>query len=190
MLRVIVLTLLAAVSACGPAPALMPATRASEVLERFAAGMGGDVCTPGGRAELRGAVRAYGAAMNANGVAWLVDDDELNGVEASVLVAFTAGFIEASDIRGPARAAIDQLAFAHWPEVRGMRHARRTACTEVVALHRAAARVVVETERLRRMANAGSERLRRQHQRIERAHMQMQQQAALVSARVDAARES
>jgi hypothetical protein len=189
MLRAFVLTLLAAVSACGPAPALMPATRASEVLERFAAGMGGDVCTPSGRAELRGAVRAYGAAMNANGVAWPATEQS-NSVDASVLVAFSAGFVEASDFHGTARAALQQLAFASWPEVRGMRRAARIACTEVVALQRAAARVVMETERLSQMANARPERLARQRQRVEHAHAQMQQQAALVSARVDAARET
>lgn len=186
MLRALVLTLLAAVSACGPAPAVMPATRASEVLERFAAGMGGDVCTPSGRAELRGAVRAYGAAMNANGVDWPAIR-EPNGVDASVLIAFSAGFIEASDFRGPARTALRQLAFANWPELRGMRQAARVACTEVVALQRAAARVLMETERLNQMADARPERLIRQRLRVERAHAQMQQHAALVSARVDAA---
>lgn len=191
MLRPLVLSLLAVVSACAQAPVAMPATRASELLERFAAGGAAatDVCTPAGRAQLRGAVRAYSAAMTANGVVWpATQHGQINGVDASVMVAFTAGFIEASDLHGPARAALGQLALANWPEVRGMRSAMRTACSEVVALHHAAARVVMETERLQQMASASADRLHRQHLRVERAHIHMQQQAALVSARVEAAR--
>ena len=170
----------------------MPASHASEVLERFAAGAAeADVCTPNGRAMLRGAVRAYGAAMNANGVAWpAAGGDQLNGVEASVLVAFSAGFVEASDFYGPARAALTQLAFTQWPEVRGMRTATRVACSEVASLQQAAARLVVETARLRQMPVSQPDRLQRQRERVARARMQMQQQAALVSARVGAARES
>ncbi len=189
MLRVIAMAALAAVSACAPGPAHMPAARASEVLERFAAGAAeADVCTPNGRAMLRGAVRAYGAAMNANGVAWpATGGDQLNGVEASVLVAFSAGFVEASDFYGPAQRALTQLAFTQWPEVRGMRTATRVACNEVAALQQAAARVVMETERLHQMADGRPERVERQRDRVERAQMLMQQQAALVSARVDAA---
>lgn len=192
MLRIMALAALAAASACAPGPARMPASHASEVLERFAAGAAeADVCTPSGRATLRGAVRAYGAAMNANGVAWpATGGDQLNGVEASVLVAFSAGFVEASDFYGPARAALTQLAFTQWPEVRGMRTATRVACNEVAALQQAAARVVMETERLRQMADGRPERVERQRNRVERAHMLMQQQAALVSARVDEARVS
>jgi hypothetical protein len=192
MLRVIAMAALAAVSACAPGPAHMPASHASEVLERFAAGAGeADVCTPNGRAMLRGAVRAYGAAMNANGVAWpATGGDQLNGVEASVLVAFSAGFVEASDFYGPARAALTQLAFTQWPEVRGMRTATRVACAEVAALQQAAARVLMETARLHQIPDSRPGRLQRQRERVERARIQMQQQAAFVSARVGAARES
>lgn len=192
MLRIMALAALAAASACAPGPAHMPASHASEVLERFAAGAAeADICTPGGRATLRGAVRAYGAAMNANGVAWpATGGDQLKGVEASVLVAFSAGFVEASDFYGPARAALTQLAFMQWPEVRGMRMATRVACTEVAALQQAAARVVMETELLHQMANGRPERLARQRNRVERAQVLMEQQAALVSARVDEARAS
>ena len=190
MLRLLVPSLLAAAGACGPTPAHMPATRASEVLERFAAGIGGDVCTPSGRAELRGAVRAYGNAMNANGIAWLATEGDLNGVEATVLAAFGAGFLEVSDFRGPARAAVDRLAFASWPEFRGMRTAARVACGEVVAWQHSAARVLVESERLRQMDEGRPDHLQRQRERVARAHTQMQQHAALVSARVGAPRES
>lgn len=203
MLRTLVLTVLAAASACGPAPAVMPATRASELLERFAAGAApADVCTPAGRAVLRGAVRAYGAAMHAGGVTWpsvpLSEErpaQRLNSTDVSVLVAFVAGFVDASDFRGASRAALAQLSFAHWPEMARMRDGARVACAEVVALQQAAARVVMEMERLRLIAEPGddarnTERLARQHVRVERAQAHMQTLAAVVEARMEAARET
>jgi hypothetical protein len=184
-------------SACAPGPARVPAAQASEFLELFAAGAGGstDVCTPEGRAMLRGAVRAYGAEMAANGVAWpsLTARDQFSKVDASVLIAFAAGFIEASDLHGQARRMARELSFAHWPEIRGMRQAARVACNEVLALQQAAARAVMETERLRQMSEGApphgsdaDERLRRQHERTERAHMQMRQLAAELHARLEA----
>jgi hypothetical protein len=181
----------------------MPAAHASELLELFAAGSSGtvDVCTPEGRATLRGAVRAYGAEMVANGVAWpslpAVSDapDQFNKVDVSVFVAFAAGFVEASDLNGQARQIARELSFAQWPELRDMRQAARVACPEVVALQQAAARAVLETERLRLMADGAprsaeaADRLRRQHERTERAHLQMQQLAAQVQARLHASGE-
>lgn len=185
--------------ACAPAPVRVPAAQASELLERFASGAAGaaNVCTPEGRATLRGAVRAYGAEMGVNGVAWPTmpalggDPDHVSSVEISVLIAFAAGFVEASDFHGQARGMAHHLAFAQWPEIRGMRDAARVACGEVVALQQAAARFVMETERLRAMSerDGGSrERLRRQHRRVERAELQMRDIAAAMEARVEAAR--
>ena len=57
MLRKMMLAFAAAgLCACAPGPAAMSATQASEMLELFAAGHApGDVCTPQGRALLRGA---------------------------------------------------------------------------------------------------------------------------------------
>jgi hypothetical protein len=195
-----VFSLLLAVSlgACAPAPANMPATQASEVLARFAAGsMSANVCTPQGRAVLRGAVRSYGQEMSVNGVAWPMmpgfgASEALNSVDVSVLVAFAGGFVEASDLRGPARRFARHLTFAQWPELRSMRDATRVACDEVLSLQQAAARVVIETERLRQMTEfAGGalngDRVERQHERVERAHVAMQQIAAQVQARMDAA---
>lgn len=194
MVRASILALLAAASACGPAPAVMPATRASELLERFAAGADpADVCTPGGRALLRGAVRAYGEAMHAGGVTWPSVPrseervDRLGAVDISVLVAFAAGFVERSDFRGGSREALAQLSFAHWPEMQHMRDGARVACAEVVALQAAAARVMMEMERLRVMGGSDA-RQARQHQRVERARLQMAALAAVVEARVEAAR--
>lgn len=183
--------------ACAPGPANMPATQASEVLARFAAGSAtANVCTPQGRAMLRGAVRSYGQEMSVNGVAWPVMPGfgaaDLNSVDVSVLVAFAAGFVESSDLHGPARRFARQLAFTQWPEVRSMRDASRVACDEVVALQLAAARVVIETERLHQMTeraggSISGERVQRQNERVERAHVAMQQLAAQVRTRVDAA---
>jgi hypothetical protein len=189
-------------SACAPAPLDMPATHASEVLERFAAGGGpGDICTPEGRAMLRSAVRAYSDEMASAGVAWPSvpawggDPDQLKSVDVSVLVAFAGGFVQASDFRGPARRLASRLSFAQWPELSGMRHAARVACEEVANLQHAAARLVLETERHRRLtqratkdqASAG-ERVQRQARRLERAQAAMQSAALAVEWRVQAAR--
>jgi hypothetical protein len=199
MRRALASVLVLATAACAQAPVRMPAAEASELLARFAAGSGrADVCTAEGRAVLRGAVRAYGAEMSANGVAWPMipalggDPDALSSVDVSVLVATAAGFVETSDFHGPARRMARQLSFAQWPEVRGMRGAADVACAEVVSLQQAAARLVFETQRLDQMADRGgsgrsADRLRRQHDRVERAHVQMQQSAAALQNRMDQA---
>lgn len=185
-------------AACAPQPVRMPAAEASELLARFAAGSGrADVCTTEGRAVLRGAVRAYGAEMRANGVAWPMipafggDPDAVSAVDVSVLIATAAGFVETSDFQGPARGMVSHLQFAQWPEIRGMRTAAGVACDEVMALQQAAARFVVESERFREMAEGAqrggaalAERLQRQSDRVERAQAQMQTMAAEVQARM------
>jgi hypothetical protein len=203
MRRVIAGLLILATGACGPAPVNMAATDASELLARFAAGSApADVCTAEGRAVLRGAVRSYGAAMEANGVAWPVvpnfgsEAQALSSVDASVLIAFAAGFIEVSDFQGRARGLVTHMSFAQWPEIGGMRRAARVACTEVVALQQAAARVVIEADRFAQVrqtaerdrgSRAAAERVRRQAVRLERAQAQMQMVAAGVQARVESA---
>jgi hypothetical protein len=192
--------LVLAMAACAPQPVRMPAAEASELLARFAAGSGSaDICTAEGRAVLRGAVRAYGAEMRANGVAWPMipafggDPDAVSSVDVSVLIATAAGFVEVSDFRGPARGMIDRANFAQWPEIRSMGQATRVACDEVIALQQAAARFLVESERLREMAERAqrrggeAERLQRQSERVERAQAQMQTMAAEVQARMQAA---
>lgn len=186
-------------SACAPAPApvQMAATDASELLERFAAGSAAaDVCTPQGRALLRGAVRAYSAAMDSGGVAWPAvpvmgeSPEPLRTMDITVLVSFAAGFVEASDFRGNARRMVSELALMQYPEIREMRSAAHVACNEVAALQRGAAHFVLETERYRQMAEQtiGSQReadrLRRQERRMARAEAQMQDLAAAVQARL------
>lgn len=178
-------------SACAPAPAAMSAGEASERLELFAAGADAmNVCTPQGRALLRGAVRAYGAELAQAGVAWpALEAGDARRVDVAVLVAFGAGMVETSDFTAPARGAIGQAALSRLPHVREMREAARVACAEVVELQRAASRFLLESERAALMAdNADAERLRRQNVRLERARMQMNDLAAVVQARVEEAR--
>jgi hypothetical protein len=202
MRRVFVGFLALAACACAPAPARVPAAEAGELLARFAAGTAAprlDVCTPEGRSVLRGAVRAYGAELHSNGVMWpalpgLAGQETLvSSVDASVLVAFAAGFVEASDLQGPARRLAQQLTWGQWPEIRRMREAASVACDDAAELQHAAARVVVEMARLESMGEADSareaERLESQRARVERARRQMQQIAAFVEAEVEAARE-
>ena len=151
---------------------------------------------------LRGAVRAYSAEMQANGVAWPTipglggNTGAISSVDVSVLVASAAGFVDASDFSGPARRLIGQLSFSQWPEIRSMRQAARVACPDVVHLQQAAAQFVVESERMRLMAERAdnarnqqraAERLRRQSVRVERAQVQMQTMAAVVQARMSEA---
>jgi hypothetical protein len=138
--------------------------------------------------------------MQANGVAWPTipamgsDPNALSTVDVSVLIAFAAGFVEASDFQGQARQLVGRLSFAHWPEIRSMRQAARVACADVVQLQQAAAQFVFESERLRQMAERAegrssvrtAERLHRQSVRVERAQVQMQTVAATVQARMDA----
>lgn len=101
----------------------MAASQASELLERFAAGSAPmDVCTPAGRALLRGAVRSYGAEMARAGVTWPlvpgpgVDPASLKRMDIAVMIAFGAGFVEGSDFRGAARPLIGRMTLTQWPE--------------------------------------------------------------------------
>jgi hypothetical protein len=188
--------------ACAQAPVQMPASQASEMLERFAVGAGpANVCTPGGRAVLRGAVRAYGAAMLQGGEAWPAlptngdTPRDLGKVEAAVLIAYAAGFVERSDFPREARGALTELTFGHWSFIQKMRDASNVACDEVVALQQAAGRLVMETERYRGMSaradNARSaryaERIARQTQRLQRAETELNDRAAALEARLEAA---
>jgi hypothetical protein len=177
----------------------MAATDASELLARFAAGAApADVCTPEGRALLRGAVRAYGAAMSEAGETWPAApardvDADLSSMDVSVLVAFAAGFVEASDLRGPARASAGELPFAQWPEIQMMRQAASVACADAARLQQAAARFVLEAARYQQLAADAARdaraaaRMRVQGARMERAQSQMQLMAAYVEASLEAA---
>jgi hypothetical protein len=175
----------------------MAATDASELLARFAAGADdAQVCTPQGRALLRGAVRAYSAEMAAAGVAWPAipaiggDADNLRSVDMNVLVAFSAGFLEASDFQNAARSMIGELSFANWREVREMRRAAHLACAEVVEMQRATARFVLEQARYQQLAERArggethADRLRRQDRLLEHAAAQMNMSAAAVASRL------
>ena len=180
--------------ACAPAPAPMGASEASERLERFAAGAAGDVCTPQGRALLRGAVRAYGAELARAGVAWpaLPDGGEaLHSTDVAVAIAFAGGLVEASDFQNDVRGAVSRFAFAHLPQFRDMRAAARVACGQVVELQQAGSRLVAEMERYRRISmRADPERLALQQERLAAAQAQLQALADAVQEEIDEARRS
>lgn len=172
MLRGLALSLVLAASACAPAPPNMPATQAIELLERFAAGSARlDVCSPRGRAMLRGAVRSYGQEMHSAGVDWpaLPQDRSLNAVDATVVMSMVAGFIEPSDLHGGARALAGQFVFASVPQVRDFQSAARVACAELIQLQQGAVRYVVERQRLEHLvARNSSAASAREAQRIQR----------------------
>lgn len=197
-MRVLILGLVLVVSACGQAPTTMRASQASLVLEQFAAGGApADLCTAEGRAMLRGAVRAYSAAMADAGEAWPAasqGDDGLGNVEAMVLVAAASGFVEPADFRDQASILVERIVFAHWPELRGMRDGARVACNEMVDLQISAARFVLESDRYERLFQLGpasadartTYRAERQALRVERARTLMNTQAVAVEQRIEA----
>ncbi|MEZ5956303.1 MAG: hypothetical protein R3C27_03710 [Hyphomonadaceae bacterium] len=193
MKRELVLALAATLSACS-APAQMPAAQAAEVLNLFSAGRGpANVCSAEGRAQLRGAVRSYSREMNRSGVVWpsAIDDlgGDLTGVEVSVMIAFAAGFVKASDFHSSPQAFLTELAFNAWPEMSSVRMAASDACDEVAALQQASAAFLMESTRYREMASRESsdaERLRRQLVRMQRAHERMQDSAAVLQVRLGA----
>lgn len=203
MLRQMMLAFAAAgLSACAPGPAAMSATQASEMLELFAAGHPpGDVCTPQGRALLRGAVRSYGNAMAQAGQTWPNfeafghEPNAVTSVEASVVIGVAAGFVEASDLRGPARAFAMHMTLANWPSIRDLRQAAVVACPELVELQQAASRFVVERERYQEMAERArghdtraAEHLRRSADRMQRSMTNMQVLAETVTRKVEQSR--
>jgi hypothetical protein len=147
------------------------------------------VFTPQGRAAIRGDVRAYGAELNANGVAWPAKqgaEAEVTRTDVNVVIAFAAGFVEASDFTGPARRMIGQLSVEEWPQLRNLCAAASIACADVVELQRAAARAMLESERYTQMMARApdGERLQRQAMRVERARVRMDDMAAVVDARM------
>jgi hypothetical protein len=196
MLRVIALAAGAMACACAPAPQRMAASEASEHLERFAAGAAADdVCTPQGRAVLRGAVRSYGAALAQAGVAWPALPDGASetprSMDMAVTIAFASGLVEASDFQGNARRAVSRFALTHWPQLRNMRSAAHVACAQVLELQQAASHLAQEMERYRRIsARPDPERLRRQQERLANAQAQLEALADAVEREIAEARRS
>ncbi|HYD72548.1 MAG TPA: hypothetical protein VEF55_05385 [Candidatus Binatia bacterium] len=195
MLRVMVLAAGVLACACAPGPQPMAASEASEHLERFAAGASaGDVCTPQGRAVLRGAVRAYGAELARAGVAWPTLPEgagaTMRSTDVAVALAFAGGFIEASDLQHASRGMVSRFALANWPQLRGMRRAANLACAQMIELQAAAARLVVEMKRFERMSARGDPaRLALQQERLANAEAQLQTLAEMVHAEIAEARE-
>lgn len=185
----------AALASCDGAGAGMRAGDASAFLAQFADGRApADVCTPQGRGMLRTAVRAYGAAMAANGAAWPLDAEQaLGSMETTVLASVATGLIERSDLRGSARGAALQLASSYLPDASRFHGALSAACVEMVALQQAAARYILEGERQRSLLDyardngaAAQARAVRHEPRVERARVAMELAAHAVEARLDA----
>lgn len=194
MLRVMMLAAGVLACACAPGPQPMAASEASEHLERFAAGASaGEVCTPQGRAVLRGAVRAYGAALAQAGVAWpaLPDGDSatMRSTDVAVALAFAGGFVEASDLQRASRGMVSRFAIANWPQLHDMRAAARLACAQMVELQAAASRAAIEMERFERMSlRSDPARLALQRERLANAEAQLAALADMVEAEIAEAR--
>lgn len=177
----------------------MSATEAAGVIEAFTAGAPEvDVCVADGRSQLRGAVRAYGAAMHENGAVWpaiIAPDDArepMSATEVSVLIAFAAGFVQASDLPAAARGKARMLVLEHLPQVMKLRGVAAEACGEVVMMQRAASRYLLEMERYRDVIESarrnGGEaavgRILAQNAVLKRAQEDMQHAAALIEVRM------
>jgi hypothetical protein len=186
-----------ALAGCGPAP--MNALEAAQVLEAFTAGAGPDVCAPGGRGQLRGAVRAYGEAMTENGAEWPAlaaheeEQQALSSVEVSVMISFAAGFVHATDLPRAARGRAQMLVLEHLPHMMRMRRVGVEHCAEVVSMQRAASRYMLEMERMKHAVESarrnGGEgavaQLLHQNAVIRRAQEDMEIAAAAIQARMD-----
>ncbi len=192
MLRATALAVGVLACACTPAPQPMAASEASEYLVRFAAGTGEiEVCTPEGRAVLRGAVRAYSSELTHAGVAWpqATQDGLLRGMDAAVIVAYAAGFIEAGDLRGSARQDVQRIALTYWPDLMDLHGAARFACAQAIEVQRAAVRLAQEAERYERLRVRGdAERSARQRRRLAQAEAQLEGLADAVKRRIAEAR--
>jgi hypothetical protein len=200
MNRGFVLALAAALCACAPAPVRMPPAQAAEVLNLFSSGRGpANICTPDGRALLRGAVRAYGREMGRSGVAWPAipgasgEADDITHVEVSVLISYAAGFVYTTDFQPAARRLMSQLTFSQLPEILSLRRAARVACGDVQSLQQAAARYFMEQTRMEQMMRSAqsrsrgaetADRLRRQSNRLQRARADMEMYAEIVAQRM------
>lgn len=181
----------------------MPASEAGAWLERFAASAAPDnVCTPEGRATLRGAVRAYGRAMAEGGQVWPniaaigQEPNAITAVEASVMIAAASGLVEVSDLRGPARGLVLQTGLAHWPAVRDLHVAARVACGDLVNLQQTASRFVLERERYKILAERAqrrrdaraAEQLHRQAERMQRSMVEIEMLTERLAERVEQSR--
>lgn len=188
---------LSASGACAPGPARMPASEAGAWLEHFAASAGPEnICTPEGRATLRGAVRAYGQAMAEGGEVWPnvsdTDANSITAVEASVLTAARSGLVELSDLIGPARAMADELAPV--PALPNVQQMTDVACGDLVQLQQTAVRLILERERYkilaeraaRQLDERAAEQLSRQAERLQRSMTEIEMITERVIEQVEA----
>jgi hypothetical protein len=149
-------------AACGPAAPSLTAEEAHAVLEDFARGHApADVCTPEGRSLLRSAVRTYGKAQEDLGVEWpdvvgIMTDEQgtIAEIDALAIGALAGGFIEPSDLRGPAQTLSRIIGAVHHPAIADVQRAVRHACSEVFARQQAVARAAIEEKRYQQAVNS------------------------------------
>lgn len=170
MLRALILaSALAFAAACSPSPD-MPADEAYGVLEDFAQGDApADVCTDEGRALLRRATRAYARAQSG---AWpdvqaMIESDGESASPAEMLVlgALSMGFVEPSDVRGPAGAFAGMVSATDFRgDIRDFRAAVEFACSEMFELQQEAARLSLMNQQYQRAMQSAE---RRSPERVE-----------------------
>ncbi|MEJ0059047.1 MAG: hypothetical protein WDM79_05485 [Terricaulis sp.] len=191
---------LMALAACGGPNADLPVEEARGVLEDFARGSApADACTPEGRDLLRSATRSYSRAMAERGEPWpdiikLSNDggEGITDIDVMVLAGVGAGFIEPSDLNGPARQYTQLMTLGGYnTELFNMQRAVRDACHEVLALQQATARYAIDFERYERAAQRAGERgesasdLHRRQERMLRAQRHLQRLAEAVQAKME-----
>jgi hypothetical protein len=192
---------LMALAACGGPSDDLPAEEARSVLEDFARGRApADACTAEGRELLRTATRSYSKAMAERGEPWpdiasitSSDTASITDVDIMVLAGVGAGFIEPSDLRGPARDMSQLMLINAHAQISDAHRAIREACHEVLALQQAAARYAIELQRYeeaeRRAERRGGESrtdARRRHERMQRAQREMERRTEALQAKVEA----
>lgn len=185
--------LAAALTGCGPSLPAMDAAEAEQVIVRFSNGADADVCTEGGRARLRAAVRAFSAAKAAAGEAWpwsIEPEVEVDGPDqsqAAMMLAVSAGWIEAGDLQSGARIPVRLMQLGRSPELTQWRTLMNDSCEDVVAMQRAFVSMHVEAERLQRLRDRGAdgERQQRQARRIERAQREFERRSEVLERRLE-----
>jgi hypothetical protein len=202
-IRKIWVLLACALVACAPVGPPLTAEEAQTTLADFARGRApADVCTPEGRALLRSAVRTHSKAQADAGVAWpdmsrLMNDDSasFDNLDAFVIASVAAGFIEPSDLQGPARTISGFFQASYGAEFGDLRRSAQHACTEVFELHQIAARAAVEERRYaqarERAARRGPHEVReidaRYGPRLERLARDFQRRSAALERKLESA---
>ena len=116
-------------------------------------------------------------------------------IDLIVLAGLGAGFLEASDLRGPVRTLARHIARAQAPELSDLERAVRIACPDVVELRQMMARAAIEDrrfqalmERRRDRGDDTQESIARHSARMTRVRDEARRLVAAIEAKVAAAR--